>query len=398
MLPPHKFFVQPGGKLARVSEEKNGHELFDKMLDLFPATDAIPDAITWLVDKKLLDLNETDNQGKTSLEKILNVWLDKVRFYSTKAKQIADIAVKKGAKISSEKAAALLEKSLEKLFDENTELRFQDYNDLIGFLIKQSPHLDPLKAQQLEIKYFEKIINTKRHTELKPILDFLKTQAAPLSSEQATYLLKKAISADDKLLYNDLLDLGADPNMEVTDISGNKMSLLEYARKKDWALLEKVVRNPKTTADTMNKKVENNLTLAMSLAYEPKTPVHILKVLLNNQHLDINGLRTNHIGVVNYTLLDIIIDNCINLERGGHEYQKLQAIKQAEQWLNLLKSSELVQHPNFFVTTENIDKAKATLGKLTNNRGSYMGEEGYYNKSLEFAQKAVDFLKEKIKY
>jgi hypothetical protein len=92
-----------------------------------------------------------------------------------------------------------------------------------------------------------------------------------------------------------------------------------------------------------------------------------------------------------------MIDNCINTQRGGHEDQKLQRIAHTEEWLRFLKSSELAQHPNFFVTSENIAKATAKLRKLTEEKQSYIGEKEYYNKSLEFAQGTVDFLKENSK-
>jgi hypothetical protein len=399
-LPPHKFFMQPDGRLTRISEEKNGHELLNKMLKFFPTTKAMPDALTWLVDKKLLDLNETDNQGKTSLEKILETWFDNLSLFSAKAKQIADMAVQKGAKISSAKAGSLLEKFLETLPDKGLDPKV--YSELIDFLTKQNPHLNPLKAQQLEIQYFEKIINTKnhteKHTELQLILDLLKTQAVPLSSEQATDLLKKAGSSDTNLLYSELLDLGADPNIEVTLIGGERKSLLEYAyEKKDAELFKEVVQNPKTSADTINKKDKNNFTLAMDLAYNLPMPGNTFKLLVTNPHLDINTLQGNKIGTVNYTLLDIMIDNCINTHRVGHEDQKLQQIAHTEEWLNVLKSSELAQHPNFFVTSENIAKATAKLDSLIQARDSYIGEENYYNKILEFAQGTVDFLKGKSK-
>jgi hypothetical protein len=71
ILPPHQFKIG-NGKRRRINPEKDGRELFDKLLANL--SQQSPEATQWLIEQQLLDPQAPNKAGTTPLEAALDAF------------------------------------------------------------------------------------------------------------------------------------------------------------------------------------------------------------------------------------------------------------------------------------------------------------------------------------
>ena len=443
LLPPYKFMVDLDGRKSRINEEKSGNELFDKIIAAISqtATYGSPsEAVSWLIDQQLLDLNELDDKGTTLIEKVITACIGKDCKSDECLSELSAIhqrLVNKGAKLSPEKASDLLEKFIEERYlQADPDGRQQK---VLNFLRTQGFSLPPAKASILLEKLLEKQLgNNKNPVEMLEMVKFLETQGAAIPSQPAFNLLEKFIqqgappqgldterNKNNLLLYNHLfdllekstqgitidqnkatdllqkavyqdvspkvyatlLDLGADPNKIQVNYLHEKMPLLHYVAQNIYnddfkVLLTKLVDNIQTDINITDNQ---NLTLGMVVGYYAYNIVTINE-LLKRTDLDINTLKDHRPGTEDYTLLDIVVANCMSVSQGGHDGQQKRALEKNKEWLLTLKNMVNCS-TKFYITNDNIQKATKNFQRLTRSHNSYVQE------ATEIAQEALDLLK-----
>jgi hypothetical protein len=408
-LPPHKFQTNPDGSLSRTNEEKDGRELFDKMVTLITTQgpdSATPEAVAWLVDQKLLNPNQINEQGISPLENIVADWMSQHHSsYASKLEAIKQTLVDRGATLSLKKRSILLEKLLEDHFIQKAPL--EHHKTIFDFLKNQGTTISSAKASTLLEKFIEDQLASKSSLQhLKDIVDFLQGQGGTISESYALgllenfkkrpftryttkeghgytgyifdLLLKHSAGAIDptkatellqhtfdRLLlleaktYRYLFDLGADPSiMVIDDIVRN--SLLYTSGNFNTAfkeLLPDLIANSKI--DINATAAPGKPTLAMYLAYQPNTKgVDILEKLLKRADLDINDTKTRHESLnLEETLLDIIVNNCMRTSADMRtEKARGEILQNNKRWLATL--NKMRTHPKFHITEENKQKAQ----------------------------------------
>jgi hypothetical protein len=422
-LPPIKIFVSLDKTESRINEEKNGRELFDKMIG--KVSSATPAAVEWLIDKKLLNPNKANEQGILPLEKALAAWLSWTydRIDATELATITQTLVDKGAKLTPEQSAKLLEKLIEDHFIK--EVPKNHHKAIFDFLKKQGATLTPEKASVLLEKLIEsQLAEARSFQALSSMVDFLQAQGGTIPAANALVLLEKFIqkkqqdsrwdseakkeedkklqvyildvlqqhskgaidpakatallqqaidTTQDQKVYKALLQQGANPNaIQVEEgYPAKKIPLLHYVARKSYQedykeLFQELVNNPTTNINVVG---EHNFTIAMKEAYQVSGSTNLVDELLQRNDLDINTTKGDHIGVKDYTLLDIVVANCMSTPRGGHDWQINHAIADSKRWLNTLK--KMRNHAKFQVSTENIKKATEEYNSFSNRFHGY---------------------------
>jgi hypothetical protein len=417
LLPPKEFRQNPDGSISRITNEKSGIALFDKLIEVAGIQIGSPkEAVSWLIDQQLLAPNEPDKNGHTPLEKIFAACTATDYILDKTLSELAAIKktlIDKGAKVPAEKSSKLLEKFIDDCFIQKEPSK--NNQNVFDFLTQSGITLTPDQASGLLEKLIEKqLTNNKNIPELLEMAKFLEAQGATIPSQNALTLLEKfirrgplpsilsdtaanknnklmytyvldtlkkyAVDAIDKTkatellekagnakisdsqLYTTLLDLGADPNLNVND-GNDTMPLLHYIEKNRYQdgfkeVLKKLIENPKTDINAAN---QNNLTVAILEAYNVNNPTQIIEYLLKRPDLDINNLKDDRIGELNYTLLDMVILNCMETPT-GHVWQQEKILENSKRWLATLK--KMNNHPNFYVTVNNIQKATKRRERL----------------------------------
>lgn len=454
-LPPRKFTRTADGRSSRINQEKNGRELFDKIIDNFELNETMnfstAEAVAWLINKNLLHPNDPNAQGMIPLEKAALAWIT-TKFSSSTGGLVVNTLVKQGAKLTPAKSAELLEK----LIETQCNLRHprEDHEAIFDFLKHQGAQLTASKASSLLEKLLNwlldryepsnpwDLLNPKTLSPellkkfigpVKKIAQLLQEQGGKIQPDNSVGLLEKLIQKNNPLfqevvpyiispipqdnipfiesskattllqeavnkkqgaaIYNVLLDQGADPNVMVKDDLGRQMSLLHYIGGQDAqsTLFKKLVNNPKTniniTSEDPLTKVQHSVAMQKAYAKFDNTAVEIL---LDRQDLDLNTTESQATGTKGYTLLDIIVQNCMPNFNGGHEGQLNQGVENSKRWLITLE--KVKKHPSFFVTQENIQKAQQEYAACLRR----FQDRAQQKEALEIAQKALQIIEAPI--
>ena len=358
LLPPREFIQVSDGRLNRINKEKNGRELFTKAITYL--NNNITEIIQWLLGQGLLEVNEENEVGTLPLEEIILQSNKNIQNAGRLEKPI-DFLVKQGAKLPIPIASKLLKGVIENNFITKEPNEYDE--KILELLQKQGATLSPEKSTILLKKllngYYSSIntsfnLKPRDYTQLDKSIKLLKSYGANAESQLVNQLLQTILqsgSKDDEAIKI-LLDLGANPNITISDNKGLEIPLIHYLYKKHYGynLLEKLIQNPSTDINAVNPI--DGCTIAMEATYNPTASTGTIEALLENPNLDINTIRAaNKLGVETFTLLDMIIDNCIVLPT-GHGWQQEQVLNHNKRWLQLLE--KLKNHSKFFVHEANI--------------------------------------------
>lgn len=442
-LPPREFIQNADGSLSRINKEKNGRELFDKIVDHLEFNEAMnlstSEAVAWLMSQDLLTPNGLNEQGSSPLEKAILAWMA-VKSTSSTGETVVNTLVGQGAKLSPEKSSKLLEKLINDHFIKEAPEKHRQA--IFDFLQKQGATLTPDKASILLEKLIEsQLIETRSFQTLSDMADFLQAQGGTIPTANALTLLEKFIQkkqetsiwdtkeereekeklqnyildvlqqpskgaieppkATDLLqqavdkqqgpkVYKSLVQLGADPNaiQLKKDYTDKKLPLLHYAAmssQEDYQeLLKELVNSSKTN---INVTGEHNFTVAMVEAYEHEYGnTNTVELLLARPELDLNNIKGDRLGVKDYTLLDMVVQDCMMIP-GGNDYQQKKVVENNKRWLATLR--KIKTHPNFKITPENIQNAQENYDKLT--RG--VTWSFYEKEALDTALEALNIIK-----
>lgn len=345
-LPPNEVKIL-NGKTSRINEEKNGRELFDKLLAAIGGTMDIYNKVTdWLIDQNLLDPKGTDGQPTTPI-------LAAFGSFFTKNNEERDVSL---IQHLDSKAPDLLTKTDldDLLFKVATKQLSQtsisgESKTLIQWLQTKSgtTQLTPSKGGEL---FMALIDNTTLKAGDKDILLQLIREETPIPADQRDNLLKKAVTNELGIkAYTNLIKAGANP----TGVKIEGKSLWNYANRNRTStngeqLLDALITNPQTDVNEIFEdrltSADLNLTQAMYDAYSG-FGIELIKKLLKRADFQLNGTQASNkaVGVQGYTLLDIIISNCFII-----------SVNNNDAWFVLL--AELKQHPKCSFTQANKDK------------------------------------------
>jgi hypothetical protein len=376
VLPPRQFKVDTHGKQSRINPEKNGRELFDKLLANLSKKS--PEATKWLIEQQLLDPQAPNEAGKTPLEAALEAF--ETTLYPETAHKIIQILLDNGGKLPPDKASAYIASLMEQGLKKNS---MDDDNKAVIQLLQN--HQGAITTEKA-VSLLENLTKNKSAdiTLIEGLLQLLPSDLS-LSAEKADELLQAASSSPASIpLYTYLVEKGADPDSITVDYLGEKVSLWKYSIKKVETDLNKaLLKDPKTNINEIIDP-DNQFTFPMERAYN-RTGVHSIEKMLSRGDLDINTTTAKASGVNGYTLLDIVVDNCLAFSGGSNSQEKAN-IKVKEQWLEVLK--KMKQHPNFKLTATNLQHFNANAPKATQH---YNAPE-YRKKSKEIANEVGDLL------
>jgi hypothetical protein len=340
-LPPKIFRQNADGSLSRINEEKNGRELYTKFIDAVCFADSmygsrapeiLGDVIDWLINQQLLKASEIDEQGYNPLDQLILAFSNKL-FSTISLKHMVDTWLNQGALLTLNKASRLL-----KVLVENSKFDLKKHNYAVDFLTKQGAILED---------------NTK-----------------------VTSLLQKAVEKRDRESYKTLLNLGADPNIEIPTVLYGKVAILHVlgqdVSKEGQEMFQLLVKNSKTNINITNHK---GLTLAMEESYEHKFGLlpSLIDYLLQREDFDINEIKagSSAIGIKDFTLLDMVIDNCSMILSGG-ESKMIETLHNNKKWLGVLK--KISKHKNYFVDDSNLKLIKKKIYRLE--------QQNFYNSAI----------------